>query len=135
MSEFLEQLESDLKDRYTETDEEYMACFNKSMPEPPILKIVCKKQRSYYQDSNNWSKNSTGNSYFRDNNYSYKSNINNKMRYSPYGRNKNSSHYNRASNHGKNQNDQRGATRDNNNSHSGHAYQKTIPAEEKQIAL
>ena len=45
-TEFLAQLEIDLKNRYTEQDEEYTKCFNAPMPDPPILKIVFKKNPS-----------------------------------------------------------------------------------------
>ena len=50
---FLEQLESELKDRYTELDVEYTKCMEEPRAPPPILKIVCKKQRSYYENRSN----------------------------------------------------------------------------------
>ena len=83
--EFLAQLEIDLKNRYTEQDEEFMRCFNAPMPDPPILKIVFRKPR-YQNDKSNWHSNNHSNNY-KDNNYSYRNNRNNSHHYSPFKKN------------------------------------------------
>jgi hypothetical protein len=108
-TEFLAQLEIDLKNRYTEQDEEYMKCFNAPMPDPPILKIVFKKPR--YQNDKNWHSNNHSNNY-KDNNYSYKNNRHNSHHYSPFKRN--------------NDNHNRHSYNNNNNNRSNH-NQKSTP--------
>lgn len=49
-AEFLEQLESDLSHRYTESDKDYRQTCDNPAPNPPILKIVVERRPSYYED-------------------------------------------------------------------------------------
>ena len=55
-AKFLESLKEELKDRYTEKDEEFMKYMNEPSPNPPILRLTRRRQQQSnyrpYQQNN-----------------------------------------------------------------------------------
>lgn len=85
---FLKQLELELKDRYTALDDDYNQVAKVEFTNPPIVKLVSWKNRSYYQqnrfaDNNRFKHNRS----YANNNNNHRPN--NSYRYNPMQRNSN----------------------------------------------
>lgn len=91
--EFLQELEFELKHRYTEADEDYMAVLNQGDINPPVLKVWSMERRNnqqnprHYQNRRNYNNNNNGNNYQRNNNYNNRrhNNYNNNNNYNNDG--------------------------------------------------
>ena len=76
---FLEELELELKNRYTDLDDDYMATFNQEKVNPPILKVQNLNRRPYkeYPNVQRYHNNRRDNNRRNYNNYHRNNNHNN----------------------------------------------------------
>jgi hypothetical protein len=115
---FLEELELELKDRYTEKDASYMACFNKEKLVPPIIKIFVKEKRQY-RDNQIPSRFSHGRKDYRGN---YNNNYNKNQRYQNdnnyYNNQKQNNYYNTNKMNSPNNNNNNDNYNNNNTNHN-----------------
>lgn len=113
----LKELEIDLKDRYTDLDEDYSRLVDEEFRHPPVVKLSSFKDRSYYQQDN-FGRNNR-------NNYHGRSYNDRGDRYNPYSNsNRNSNNQYRRHQNNNNYNNNRNNNRDSYNSYNNNNYQR-----------